>query len=251
VTRSEDQADELCSLLEAEGAVPVRCATIRVAPPACYDALDSALSQLDAYGWLVLTSPNGVRSVFGRLERLGVQVSALEGVRVAAVGPATAAALAAHGVRPAFVPGEARSRALAESLSPVVGERILLARADIADPAAADILRHRGARHVDDVAAYTTVSTAPSAEALQELKRGVDGITFTSPSTVRGLTLVGPGWPELVAKTTVATVGPVTTAAARTAGLDVHAEAAEPTMGGLVAALARGVAERTEEDRRK
>lgn len=247
VTRTEDQSDELCTLLEEAGAIPVRCATIRVAPLESFEALDAALSRLDTYRWLVLTSPNGVRSVVDRMAHLGVPASKLKTVEVAAVGPGTARALSELGIRPAFVPKEERSQALAESLSPIAGERILLARADIADPAPAHILLRRGARLVDDVAAYRTVPAAPTANALEELRRGVDGITFTSPSTVRGFLEVGPEWPTLVDGTIVASIGPVTTAAARDAGLMVHVEAEERTMRGLVEALARAFAGRTVE----
>ncbi len=225
----------------------MRCATIRVAPPDSYDELDSALSRLDTYQWLIFTSGNGVRSVLARMEHVGLSVAQLEGVRVAAVGPRTAQALAEHGIPAAFVPTESRSRSLAESLGPVAGQRILLARADIADREPAEILLRRGARQVDDVVAYRTVPAAPHGRALQELRRGVDGITFTSPSTVLGFVDRGPEWREQVSGTIVASIGPVTTAAARDAGLEVHVEAEERTMSGLVEALVRGFARKADE----
>lgn len=242
VTRAEEQADELCSLLEEVGAIALRCATIRVAPLPSYHELDAALARLDDYRWVVLTSPNGVRFAVSRMELAGAPAGRLDGDRVAAVGPGTVRALAEHGIRPAFVPVEAQSRALAETLSPVAGERILLARGSLADPAAARILLRRGAREVDDVPAYRTVPTAPSASAVEELRRGVDAVTFTSPSTVEGFLSVGPEGPRLLDGAIVASIGPITTAAAREVGLRVDVEAEDRTMRGLLEALGRAFA---------
>jgi uroporphyrinogen-III synthase len=161
-------------------------------------------------------------------------------MRVAAVGSGTARALGEHGIQAAFVPPIERSRSLAESLSDVEGERILLARADIADPAVAETLRARGAERVDDVAAYGTSLLAPAGEALRELRRGVDGMTFTSPSTVRGFLQLGAESKELLDGVVVATLGPAATDFARRVGIDVTAEACTRSMSGLVDALRSG-----------
>jgi len=246
VTRAEEQAEELCTRLETEGAVPLRCPTIRVLPPESYEGLDEALRQLGAYGWIVFTSSNGVRAVFERMRTLGVPLAQLGGRRVAAVGPQTARALLARGVRADLVPEEGGSAALSMLLEPVRGERVLLARGDLADAAAGRVLRRRGAAAVDAVVAYRTVPSPPSPEAARELSAGVDGVTFTSPSTVQGFVQM-PQWRELVGEAVVATIGPTTTAAVRKVGLEVHVEAGERTMAGLVAALADSFALRAGE----
>jgi uroporphyrinogen III methyltransferase / synthase len=250
VTRAENQADDLCARLQAAGATPVRCATIQMAPPESYAELDHALAHLDAYGWLVFTSANGVRFLIGRMDELGVPRPRLESLRVAAVGPPTASALLEHGIRADLVPEEGGSAALAAALTPVRGMRVLLARGDLADGEPTHILRRRGASGVDTVVAYRTVPIAPTPEAVEELSAGIDGVTFTSPSTVQGFAKLGPRWRDLVGGAVVATIGPVTTAAAREAGLNVQAEAAERTMGGLVAALEKGFAEKVETTRK-
>jgi uroporphyrinogen-III synthase len=240
VTRAEEQAGPLCSELEAAGAIPLRCATIRVTSPESFVALDEALHGLGDYDWLVFTSTNGVRATLDRMEELGLSLSLLHAVRVAAVGPQTARALLERGVHADFVPDEGRSEAVARELTPVEGARVLLARGDLADRSAERVLRERGASVVDAVVAYRTVPAAPSAQALEELSAGVDGITFTSPSTVRGFVEMGPRWRDITRGVVVATIGPTTTAAAREAGFDVRAEAQDRTMHGLVAALERG-----------
>jgi uroporphyrinogen-III synthase len=249
VTRADEQADELCSRLDAMGAVPVRCPTIRIGPPSSLVALDAALTALDGYDWVVLTSANGVRAVLDRLAAIGVLPARLGAARVAAVGRVTAGVLADHGIEVAFVPEIEGSRSLAEALPDVAGRRILVAQGEKADPILAEVLRARGTGRVDAVTAYRTIPTPPADAALQELRKGVDAITFTSPSTVAGFMALGPEWRELVRGVIVASIGPTTTAAARASGLEVHAEAGERTMGALIAALAREFGARKEAGR--
>ncbi|MGD8730083.1 MAG: uroporphyrinogen-III synthase [Gemmatimonadota bacterium] len=217
VTRAEHQATELAEILEEVGATALRCPTIAVGPPDSWTDLDEALGRLDEYRWVVFTSSNGVRAVVSRLADSGAPAR-LRAARVAAVGSSTAGSLA-------------------ESLPEVAGSRILLARADIADPAVARTLRERGAERVDDVAAYRTSLLAPSGDALEELRRGVDGITFTSPSTVRGFLELGKESKAVIDGVVVATLGPAAADFARRMGIDVTAEARTRSMSGLVDAL--------------
>jgi uroporphyrinogen-III synthase len=243
VTRATEQAEGLCRALEERGALAIRCPTIRLGPPESWAELDAALGRLDAYDWVVFTSANGVRFTLERMDRLGLGPGALRMARVATVGPSTAAALAERGVGVAYVAPAEGSIPLAQSLRGVEGASMLLARSDRSDPVAAGILLGRGAGNVDEVVAYRTVPTAPEGAALEELRRGVDGITFTSPSTVQGFLALGPEWRRLAGDAVVASLGATTTAAAREAGLVVE-EAAEKTMNGLLGALASGFARR-------
>jgi len=244
VTRSDEQAEELADMLESRGAEVIRCPTIRVTPPPSYHELDRALKRLDEYRWIVFTSSNGVRAVASRLETLGLEPTMLDPARVAAVGSSTSQALEELGVTPTFVPEVERSRALAEELGPVQGAPILLTRADIADPGLAETLLARGASRVDDVVAYRTELLPPTGEALRELRLGVQGITFTSPSTVRGFVAIGQEWRSLLDGVVVATLGPATSEAAAREGFGVDVEASERSMTGLVEALERAFAAR-------
>lgn len=245
VTRPEAQAGGLCQGLEKKGANVIRCPTIRVEPVESYDRLDAALARLGEYRWVIFTSSNGVRAVLSRMAELGLPSEILDGTRVAAVGTATARTLEAQGVPAGFLPQVERSAAIADSLVPVEGEHVLLLRADIADPAVAEVLRSRGAALVDDVPVYRTVSLPPTPEALLELRLGVDGITFTSPSTVRGFLGAGPEWPGLLDGVVVASLGPATTDAVRAEGIKIDVEAVERSMTGLVQALEAAFASRS------
>ncbi len=245
VTRSDEQADALCTSLEGLGAVAVRCPTIRIGPPESFEELDAALARLERYDWVVFTSANGVRATFDRLETIDAFAPALRSARIAAVGRVTASALAARGVEVAFVPKVEGSRALGESLADVAGRNILLALGDKSDPILRKLLRGRSARRVDTVTAYRTIPIPPSGQGLEELGIGVDAITFTSPSTVAGFVSVGPDWRGYIRHAVVATIGPTTTAAAMASGVGVHAEARDRSIPALIEAVASALTMRT------
>jgi uroporphyrinogen III methyltransferase/synthase len=252
ITRSRAQAATLSAKLAALGAQPILFPTIELAPMDDYAPLDSALGRLNEFDWIVFTSANAVAVVWDRLRSVNRVNQLPPAVRFAAIGPATAHALERRGVRVAPTPDEYVAEALAASLGNVEGQRILLPQAELAREVLADELRRRGAR-VDEITAYRTLPTAPDAQGLPELQRGVDAITFTSASTARNFALLFGGRAQhtrdphseignlampALNQTLVACMGPVTAASARAAGLPVDVVAAEYTLDGLVAALA-------------
>jgi uroporphyrinogen III methyltransferase/synthase len=239
ITRPAEQAPGLAALLEAEGARVVTLSAIRIEPVADYAALDRALAHSAQYHWIIFTSVNGVRAVGERLKQLGLNWPVLKSARIAAIGPATAEAIQAVGMRPDFVPAEYVAEAVAAGIGAVTGQRILLPRADIAREALAVELRRMGAE-VEEVAAYRTVPHPPDAQALAAaLAEHPDVITFTSSSTVRGFTaaLAGVNLAEALRGVAVACIGPITAQTAREAGLTPQIVAEEYTMPGLVRAI--------------
>jgi uroporphyrinogen III methyltransferase/synthase len=237
VTRPDAQAEELCERLRDLGAVPVRLPTIDVLPAESCAELDRALSVLHEWDWVVFTSANGVRFVFDRCAESNIAADKWRLVSVAAIGPATTAALAERGVHPAAVPEEYLAERIAEEVGELCGRRFLLLRADIASDVLPRKLRAGGA-YVEEVVAYRTRPRGPDPEAALVLGGGADAITFTSPSTVRGLRgMLGERWRVALGKAAVISIGPVTSAAARELGLTVDAEASEHTVDGLLTAL--------------
>jgi uroporphyrinogen III methyltransferase/synthase len=240
ITRASEQAPELAERLAALGAQTTTLATIQIAPadPAPLDAAVRAVSA-GMYQWVIFTSVNGVAAYAERLAALDLDARALA-ARVGAIGPATAAALRARGIRPDFVPTEYVAEAVAEQIGDIAEQSILLPRADIARPALAELLRAKGA-WVHELAAYRTIAPPldPAAviQALHEPRP--DAITFTSSSTVRGFVsaLGGRDPATALAGIVVACIGPITAATAREYGITPEVVATEYTMDGLVAAL--------------
>jgi len=237
VTRARPQASALSQLLRDLGAEPVEFPTIAIAPPSDWSGLDQAIDQLATYNWVIFTSANGVQAMVERLRALGSDLRLLGGARVAAIGPATADALRAYGVRVDFVPAVYVAEEIAAGIGDVRGERILLPRADRARPALAENLREKGAL-VDEVVAYHTTA-APSGDLRAILADGkIDIVTFTSSSTVNNLAdALGQLPGEALSGMLVACIGPVTARTAQELGLGVDVVAREHTVQGLVDAI--------------
>lgn len=234
VTRPAGQAAGLIAGLKALGAQALARPTIRIEDPADPGPLRRAVAALESYEWIVFTSANGVVRFW---EALG-GASLPGGTRVAAIGPATADALAERGVQPEIVPEEYVAEAVADALVGVGGLngcRVLLPRAAGARKVLPQRLKAAGA-DVDEVVAYEAHPDTEGIAALRaDLERGaVDMITFTAASTVRQY--VEFASPD-VGDARVAAIGPITAAAARSAGLRVDAEASEYTVQGLLRAI--------------
>jgi uroporphyrinogen III methyltransferase/synthase len=222
VTRARVQASGLAGRLRALGARVVEAPTIRIEP------LPFELPDLRRYDLLVLTSPNAVEALLLRAH----DARALAGPRIAVIGPGTADALLARGIRPDIVPARAVGESLAQELAALGVGRALVARAEQARDVVPDALRAAGTE-VDVIALYRTVAE-PMPEAARAAALGADWLTFASASAVRFFhaaagTLDGPR---------LASIGPVTSAALRELGHEPDLEAADHTPDGLVAALA-------------
>jgi uroporphyrinogen III methyltransferase / synthase len=273
VPRARDQASDFSALLRSRGAEPLEVPTIEIRPVATTGELDRAVEDLAAgqFDWVVLTSVNGVAALRARAEASGRGPAALRAARVAAVGPATEAALRAWGVTPDLVPEVATTAALGESFPRFSGGpprrspgpprstggpprrspgpprstprgpgRVLLARADLANPELAVVLRAKGWEATEVVAYHTVPVGRLDPAARRRLDGGeVDWVAFTASSTVEGF-LRGYGGPPPPG-VRVAAIGPVTADTARSAGIPVATTATEHTIGGLVEAIEHAV----------
>jgi uroporphyrinogen III methyltransferase / synthase len=240
VPRARDQASDFSALLRARGAEPLEVPTIEIRPVASTAGLDRAIEDLAAgrYDWVVLTSVNGVAAARARAEALG-HGPAITRASVAAVGPATEAALRDWGIVPDLVPEAATTAALGQAF-PAGRGRVLLARADLANPQLGVLLRDKGWTTTEVVAYHTVPVGSLDPAARRRLDRGeVDWVAFTASSTVEGF-LRGYGGPPPPG-VRVAAIGPVTADTARSAGIRVAATATEHTIGGLVAAIEHAV----------
>ena len=252
VTRAREQAGSAAALLRERGADPVVVPTIEIHAPSDPSAMIDAVSALgERYDWVVLTSANGVERLWAEIKRQGRDARVFGKAKIAVIGPGTGAALERCGLVADLVAKEHRQEGLAADLLAVTASaggpspRILVARAEVARDVLPDTLRAAGCT-VDVVPVYLTRSPPRALlEGLSALLDGgeIDVVTFTSASTVEHLCdALEARAPALLARTCVASIGPVTTAAAQKRGVRVDVEAAEFTIPGLVDALARHVA---------
>jgi uroporphyrinogen III methyltransferase/synthase len=239
VTRAREQASELVSRLMTLGATVLELPAIRLAP------VEFVVPDLASYGWIVFTSANGVDAFFDRgLAPRGLDARALAPVRIAVIGPGTAAALARRGLRADLVPERFVAESVLEAFpaADATGSaRVLLARAETARDVLPEGLAAKGYA-VDVLSVYRTEPAPLDPEMLERVRAGtVDAITFTSSSTVDNFCdavgpLTGP-------QPAVISIGPVTRDTARRRGHAVDVEADPHTIDGVVEALVRKLAQ--------
>lgn len=246
VTRASDQSDELMSALHGAGLEPVLVPAISIefAPPR--SDLDRAARFLHRYHLVVVTSPNGARSILKAAERV---LTELGGPRWGAIGTATRATLEREGIEVEFAPSRANGLAMATEVPLEAGDRVLVVRGDLAGPDLAERLRSRGAE-VDDVVGYRTLEAPATSRSLlrQAIDEGpFDAVVFTSGSTVRGLrSLAGSDGVDVMAIPAVC-IGPETAAEARDAGFQVIAVAESQDAASLATTTASALTPQSRE----
>jgi uroporphyrinogen-III synthase len=226
VVTTRDEPGELDRLLTAAGADVVHVPLIEIDEPADGGmALRAALARLDSFDWLVVTSRHGAA-------RVGASARAIP-VRTAAVGTATAQALAESTGRPVdVVPDRQRASALVDAF-PAGRSRVLIAQADRADLTLADGLRAAG-HDVEVVTAYATRSRMPT-EHERAAALAADAVVFASGSAAMAwVDAIGTATPPVVCA-----IGPSTADAATRGGLKVTAVAADHSVPGLVQLVTR------------
>lgn len=249
VPRAKSQAGPMSARLVGHGAIPVEVPTISIEPPRSPAQMERAIKGLvdGRYQWVVFTSVNAVEAVWEKFQEFGLDARSFAGVRIAAVGHRTAAAIRDRGITPELLPDESRQNAAGivevfpeyiEDLDPV--NRVLLPRADIGTDVLVDGLIDLG-WEVDDVVAYRTVRAAPPSAEIRDMIKsgGFDAVCFTSGSTVKNLVGIA-GKPH--SRTIIACIGPMAAATAREYGLRVDVVPERAGITDLVDALAEHVA---------
>lgn len=242
VTRAAHQAGKLSDGLRALGAEPVEVPVLEIQPPDSFAALDGALTNLAGYDWLILTSANTIRALATRAATLGIWFAQPAGLKVAAIGQATADVARKEGFQVTIVPESYVAESLVEALGPQgTGQKILLARAAVARDIIPDALRKAGAQ-VDIVDAYRNLIPADAPTRLSfALKLGIDAATFTSSSSATRLAEAAKAaqipWP--FTGVPAISIGPITSATLRELAWVPAIEAAPSDIPGLIAAVAK------------
>src|SRR6202011_2897995 len=200
VTRTRKQAGALSSQLRPLGADVIELPTIRIEPPTDLREFAELVQDAHSYDWIVFTSPNGVEAFFEMFFKLYDDAREIGGVRIAAIGPATAQRVKDYHLHVDLQPEEFVAEAIVREFAKQGGVenlRILIARAEKARDVLPKELSGLGAI-VDEGFAYRTVpETRDDTGARRRLlEEGADMITFTSSSTVENFLALGLPWPN-------------------------------------------------------
>jgi len=241
VTRTRRQAGGLTRRLARLGADVLEIPTIRTVPVKLDETQRGKLADLSNYfDWLVFTSPNAVDLFFAEYFTIQSDLRKLGPVKIAAVGPATAAHLDELHLHVDLQPEVYTAEKLAEAFSKggIAGARVCLPHGRLADPLLADQLRENGAT-VEEWVVYDTESEPEDVTGARAryLKEGAHWITFTSSSTVENWHALmlqpaaGAPLPKAVS------LGPVTSATLRKLGYEIAAESPASTIDSLIATI--------------
>lgn len=241
ITRMREQAALFGDLLAERGAQVVEIPAIEIRNPDSWERLDNAVRRLNEFDDLLVTSVNGVRNFLARLKACGRDVRDLKGIKIGAIGPATALEFERSGIRVDYVPEEYRAEGLLEVLAKrdLAGKSFLIPRARLARDLVPRVLSERGAR-VEVVEAYRVEPPEYQPEDLEALLTPPPSVvTYTSSSTARNFSQlpIPPRVREKLAAAKVASIGPITSATLRELGLKVDIEAEKSTIQGLVEAI--------------
>jgi len=241
VARPGHQAEPTVRAIRQRGARAVVRPALSIEPPPDPQAFHQAVLAMSSYDWVVFTSANGVQRTFEVLRSLARDARAFGAARIAVIGEKTAESLAEFGLRADLVASEYVAESLAEELiqSSAPGERVLLLRARLARETLPEALSAAG-RLVDVAVAYETtpVRGAELAALRRALEDEVDVVLLTSSSMVEAVAAaLGPRTAQDLARATVVSIGPVTSATCRRLGIDVDVEASVHTVDGALDAL--------------
>ncbi|MBD3319688.1 MAG: uroporphyrinogen-III C-methyltransferase [Chitinivibrionales bacterium] len=243
ITRSRAQASDLAEQLIQLGAEVIEMPVIEIMPAGSGKEIDKAIQSVQRYDWLIFTSVNGVSLFMDRIFELGFDSRLLAPVKVAVIGSATALRLKEYGIQPDFSPSKFTSQVLFDELrsrEDLAGKQFLLARADIAGKELPDNLKRCGAV-VDDIVVYKTVPGTTDNETIRKMleEKSVDGITFTSSSTVKYFAdALGKECIKTCSGSITAfSIGPETSKAIKSTGIELSAEASVHTIPGLVESI--------------
>jgi len=242
VTRAKGQAPSLIDLLEHAGAEVIPFPTIEITPLGNFRLMDKKINNLKEYDYLVFTSANGVRSFISRMQKLHKDLRRLHGIKIATLGEMTAQVLREHLLHPEIIPNTFTSKHLANEFKKedIKRKKVLLIRSELSSDELPRQLRMGGAK-VDEVSAYTVQESQVDSKKFVRLfkNRGVDLITFTSPSTFNNFIALMKGEPiaKLLKGVKVAAIGPITKNEITKYRIRVSITASQHTVPDLVDAI--------------
>lgn len=247
VTRAASQAKIFRTLLEKQGAKVIEMAALEITPPSSWQFLDQALQELSTFDWVILSSANGVNAFFERLEKLKIDRSTLQSVKIAVIGKKTAMVLEKQGLKPDFIPPNFVADSLVTSFPETLSQKkILCPRVETGGrEVLMEEFQQQNAAVVTVPAYQSGCPEKADPEIIRALqKQEINIITFASSKTVQCFChLLTPSFgsevnlKEVLAKTSIASIGPQTSQACRKWLGRCDIEAEEYTLEGLTQAL--------------
>jgi uroporphyrinogen III methyltransferase/synthase len=243
ITRPKGQSRGFAEMLQIHGAEVIEFPTIEIASPRSYEEMDSAISRIEGYDWIIFTSVNGVKPFFERLKTNKKDIRTLKGIRICAIGPKTAKEVESYGLSLDLIPEEYRAESVIDAIGKedIKCKKILIPRAEVAREVLPDELRNMGAE-VDVVTAYRTLRPEAELGWIRKyfLDRKVSAITFTSSSTVKNfMEMFGKEAGSLLNGVVVACIGPVTRKTAEELGIKTDIMPEDYTTTALAEALVK------------
>lgn len=240
ITRARKQAAKLVKKIEELGGEVVEIPTIKIVKPDSFEFFDKILGAIKRFNWIVFTSVNGVNAFLNRMRDKSIDIRELSGIKLSSIGKATTEELKNHGLNVEYMPEKYTTKHLLQGLLKLIrpGEKVLLARADIANKELIKGLQKNGIRCTNLVVYKTEKSDISRSEILKVLEDKTDFITFTSSSTVNNfVSIIGQENIKKVSKSKVVCIGPVTAKAANDLGITVKAVADVHTLDGVMQKL--------------
>lgn len=241
ITGKESEAYEK---LEHLGAEIIEFPTIEIIPPADWTELDNSLSRLQTYQWIIFTSSTGVRYFMERMLKIGLDVRALKGIKICAVGIKTEEELKKYGILVDLVPEEFRAEGVVKAFKVLYKEHlrginILFPRAENARDVIPERIKALGG-HVDAPVTYRSIKPETHAKRIKRfLKEGrITIAVFTSGATFNNfIEMIGEEAKEFLRDVSIAVIGPVTKKTVESSGLKVSIMPEKATNEDLVKAI--------------
>jgi uroporphyrinogen III methyltransferase/synthase len=242
ITREESHAQNTILKLEELGANVISFPTIKIEEITPNEELDLSIKRIKEYSYLVFTSVNGVKIYFKKFFELEGDIRHMAGIKIAAVGPKTAATIKKYGINPDIVPEEFVAEDLVEELKKVLTkeDKVLIPRAKIAREELVEELSKISC--VKELKIYDTVKTVKNREGIIEALEELDSyqLLFTSSSTFTNFSeILGESKDEVLKKGKIISIGPITTQTIEEAGYNVYKQAKDYTVDGVVEILVK------------
>ena len=247
VTRAAEQSSKFSTLLKQQGAIAIEMPALVITTPSSWLDLDNAISEIESFHWLILTSANGVNYFIERLQTLGKDIRALGGIKIAVVGKKTAATLAKYHLKPDFIPPNFVADSLVETFPETLsGKKILFPRVETGGrEILVKELTAKGANLVEVAAYQSRCPDKIDSNIWQKLQqKQIDIITFASSKTVSNFVKLieqeltpDRNIQDILTGVAIASIGPQTTKTCYELLKRVDIEAREYTLEGLTDAI--------------